>query len=85
MPNAFDKLVNKQRKFIKKLNKTVNKKSLQKCENFCKKDYMVEMDKVFKTNSKKYNIVYNPTQNDKKFMYATCKKHFVIKSAMDIQ
>jgi hypothetical protein len=76
MTNAFDKIVLRQHKFIKKLNKTVNNKSLQKCENFCKKDYMVEMDKVYTNNAKKYNIAYKPTKKDKEFMYNTCKKTF---------
>ena len=76
MPNAFDQIINKQRTFIKHLNKTVNKKSLQKCENFCKNNYMIEMNKVYRNNAKKYNVNYNPTKKDKRFMYFTCKKTF---------
>jgi hypothetical protein len=46
---------------------------------------MIEMDNVFKSNAKKYNVDYIPTQKDKQFMYSTCKKRFVIKNVMDIK
>ena len=48
----------------------MNKKTLQKCENFCKKDYMVEMDKVYRNSAKKYNSKYiPPTKKENKFRY----------------
>jgi hypothetical protein len=64
---------NKLKKNIKKLNKTSkNKPSLKKCESFCKKDYMVEMNKLFK----KYDKNYKPTKQENEFSYNTCKKTF---------
>ena len=74
----FKKIINKSKKFSKKLNKTIkNKSTLQKCEKFCKNDYIVEMKKVFKKSSKKYNILYNlPTKQEDEFAYNTCKKTF---------
>ena len=59
------------------MNKTIKNKSiLKKCEAFCKNDYMVEMNKVFKKSSEKWRVPYNPTKEDNKFMYNTCKKTF---------
>jgi hypothetical protein len=74
----FEKIVNKSKKLNKKINKTTkNKSGLKKCEQFCKNDYMVEMKKVFKKSSKKYNIPYeSPTKQQDEFAYNTCKKTF---------
>ena len=53
------KMMNKSTKFIKKLNKTIkNKPTLKKCENFCKNDYMREINKVFKKSSDKFSLPY---------------------------
>lgn len=66
-------IYNKSKSNIKKINKTMkNKETLNKCDNFCKKDYMVEMDKLFR----KYNTNYSPTKKDNEFAYNTCKKTF---------
>jgi len=72
------KIMNKSKKFSKKLTKTIkNKSTLKKCEQFCKKDYMIEMRKIFKKNSEKYNIPYkSPTKEEDEFAYNTCKKTF---------
>ena len=68
---------NKSKLFSKKLNKTIkNKSSLKKCEDFCKNDYMVEMNKVFKKSGEKWNVPYNPTKEYSDFMYNNCKKTF---------
>jgi len=74
----LQKIMNKSKKFSKKLNKTIkNSSTLQKCEDFCKNDYMVEMKKVFKKLSEKYNIPYkSPTKQENEFAYNTCKKTF---------
>jgi len=57
--------------------KTKNKSSSKKCEKFCKNDYMVEMKKVFKKSSEKYNIPYeSPTKQQDEFAYNVCKKTF---------
>jgi hypothetical protein len=59
------------------IHKSKNKTIKKKCEKFCKKDYMIEMDKVFKHNSKKYKLpVQSPTKKDKTIMYKTCKKTY---------
>jgi hypothetical protein len=72
-----EKIMNKTKKFSKKLNKTIkNTSAFKNCENFCKNDYMVERKKQGKKNSKKYNIPYNPSKEDNEFTYNTCKKTF---------
>jgi len=69
--------MSKSRKKIKRINKTTNKSTLKKCEKFCKDDYMIEMNKVFRKSSEKYNTPYiSPTKEDDKFLYNTCKKTF---------
>lgn len=74
---VLQKIMNKSKKFSKRLNKTIkNKSTLKKCEQFCKKDYMVEMNKVFKKSGEKWNVPYNPTKEYNNFMYNTCKKTF---------
>lgn len=71
-------LMKKSKKYNERLNKTIkNKKTLKKCNNFCIKDYMVEMNKVYKNTSEKYNIPYKPpTKQEEEFAYTTCKKTF---------
>jgi len=69
--------MDKSKKFIRKLNKTVNNTSLKKCENFCKKDYIPEINKSIRKNAKKYNISYKfPTKQENELAYNTCKKTF---------
>ena len=73
----LQKIMKKSNSFSKKINKTIkNKSSLKKCEDFCKNDYMVEMNKVFKKSGEKWNVPYNPTKKDNDFMYNNCKKIF---------
>ena len=76
--NALQSIMNKSRRFIQGLNKSVkNKSSLRKCERFCKKDYQVSMDNIFKASAKKYNVPYSePTKEDRMFSYHTCKKTY---------
>ena len=57
------------------MNKT-KRFSKNRCSQFCKKDYMVEMDKVYRKSAKKYKIPYHSTKQDKQFAYTTCKKTF---------
>lgn len=66
----------KKSKKIKR--KTIKNKNKNKsCEDFCKNDYMVEMKKVMKKSSEKYNIPYiSPTKEDDEFTFKTCKKNF---------
>ena len=64
-----------------KTKKIKNKKSKKNCKHFCKKDYMIEMNKVFKKNYEKNNIPYQPpTEKENKLMYKSCKKSFCNKS-----
>jgi hypothetical protein len=76
-PNAYQLLRNKTKKIVRQLNKSIkNKFHLQKCESFCKNDYLIEMDKVYKNNAKKWKVPYNPTKKDREFSYNVCKKTF---------
>ena len=63
----------------KRLNKNLKNKSTKsysKCDQFCKKDYMVEIDKVHRKTAKKYKQEYKPTRQDLNFRYDVCKKTF---------
>jgi hypothetical protein len=75
---VWKQILNKDRQFILKLNKTFkNKESLQKCEHFCKKDYTVELNKVGNNFLKKYNIpIPKQTTEDKETMYNVCKRMY---------
>ncbi len=64
------------KKIIKKIKNKTSKSSYKPCEQFCKKDYMVEMDNVYRKSAKKYNQVYKPTKEDLKSRYNVCKKTF---------
>ena len=73
----MEDLKRKEEKFIRKLNKSIkNKASLKTCENFCRNDYLVEMDKINKKYSKKFNIPYSPVQLDDRFSNNVCKKTY---------
>jgi hypothetical protein len=76
--NTLHTIMNKSRRFIDGLNKSIkNKSKLRKCERFCKKDYMVSMDDLFKASAKKYNVSYTePTKVDRMFSYHECKKTY---------
>ena len=76
--NELQKIMNRTKKFSKKLNKTIkNKSALKKCENFCKKDYLIKMNNILKNSAKKYGNPYkSPTKEDNEFAYNTCKKSF---------
>ena len=51
-------------------------KTLKRCDHFCKNDYIVEMNKVFKKNAKKYKIKYTRRPIESNFDYTDCKKVF---------
>ena len=76
--NALQKIMNRTKKFSKKLNKTIkNKSALKKCENFCKNDFLIKMNNILKNSAKKYGNPYkSPTKEDNEFAYNTCKKSF---------
>ena len=64
--------------FNTRLNKTYkNKPGFQKCDAFCKNDYVANVNRTLKKSAKRFKYPYkNPpaTQND--FMYHECKKMF---------
>ena len=72
--NAYTRYVNKA------IKQQSRKKQNKQCDQFCKKDYMIQMDSVFRKSAKKYKIPYNPTKKDKQLMYV--KKHFATQNAM---
>jgi len=55
-----------------------NKSGLGKCDNFCKNDYITEMDKINKLNMNKYfKIPYKPpSKATMDINYNSCKKKF---------
>lgn len=80
--NKVNKLFKKEIKKTKKVNqrndKTVkNKVALKKCNDFCKKDYTPEMNKVFKRAAKEYGDPYRPpTKDENEYLYQSCNKLF---------
>ena len=69
---VLEKIINKSKKNIKNISKKIkNKTTLTRCNHFCKNDYMVKMNKLFKRSSDKM-----PTKEDDEFAYNTCKKTF---------
>ena len=78
----LQKIINKSKKFSKKLNKIIkNKSTLKKCNDFCKKYYIPKMNNILKKSAKKYNHSYqSPTKEENKFAYNTCKKTFCNKN-----
>ena len=76
MKSMLQKVSDHTKKIIKQLKNKTSKSIYQPCEKFCKKDYMVEIDKIYRKSAKKYNEVYKPTQQDLKFRYNVCKKTF---------
>jgi hypothetical protein len=73
------KTIEKSRKCMKKLNKSVkNKTGFKKCEQFCKNDYVVEMKRIEKKIAKQYDLPYFNTKEKEldKNMYNDCKKTF---------
>jgi len=67
-------------KKIKKKSKNTtmkNKSGLKKCENFCKNDYALEMEKVSGEFYKKHlKTQYNPSKVTREINYNACKKKF---------
>lgn len=78
LKKIYKQILNKDRQFVSNLNKTIkNKESLHKCERFCKKDYIVEMNKVENKYNKQYNMpITTPTKENTESMYNLCKKMY---------
>ena len=69
--------MNAYTRYINKVNRQQSRKKKNKqCDQFCKKDYMVQMDSIFRKKSKKYKLPYNPTKKDKQFAFNVCRKTF---------
>jgi hypothetical protein len=64
--------------FNTRLNKTYkNKPGFQKCDAFCKKDYVVNVNRTLKKSAKRFKLPYkNPTATQNDFTYHGCKKMF---------
>ena len=76
-PNLGNSLFAKSKKLHKRLKKTSkNKKAFKSCEQFCKNEYTAKLDKVYKKNSKKFNIPYNPSKQDLEFRNYMCTKNY---------
>ncbi len=58
--------------------KTVkNKSKLKSCKDFCKRDHVVEMNRVVKQMSEQYKIPYAPpTKEADEYAYQTCIKTY---------
>jgi len=65
-----------KKRSLNKKSKTLKKKNTSSCDNFCKNDYSPEIEKQFKKIAKENNIPYNPTKEDKKFRFDSCKQNF---------
>jgi hypothetical protein len=64
-----------------KNNTTKNNTNLKTCDNFCKNDYLPEMQKVYKKSAEKYNNLYKPpTKEEEEFNFNTCTKIFCNKN-----
>jgi hypothetical protein len=70
------KRVSKQ--FDKRLNKTYkNKHEFKKCDLFCRKNYVKNINQVVKKNALRLNVPYkNPTKSDNDLSYHGCKKMY---------
>jgi hypothetical protein len=64
------------KKITKQIKNKTSKSNYKPCEQFCKKDYMVEIDKVYRKSAKKWKQPYKSTKEDLKFRYDVCKKTF---------
>ena len=75
--DALKKIHRETELLIQKLKKT-NKRNpdYPKCEQFCKNDYLVETNKIFKQSAKKYKIPYTPSKQEDHFLNNVCKKTF---------
>jgi len=73
------KILQRIHNHTKKINKNLKNKSTKfysKCDQFCKNDYMVEIDKVYRKSAKKWKQEYKPSKSDLVFRYNVCKKTF---------
>ena len=72
----FDKLLQKDKQRDIALNKTITPNDLKKCTQFCKKDYIPNVNKT-------YNKMFNTTSPSKQLnqsMFYSCKKDYCNKT-----
>jgi len=53
--------------------KTLKKSNKKSCDEFCKNEYVLEIDKQ---NREILGSAYNPTESDRDLRISTCKKNF---------
>jgi hypothetical protein len=69
------KQLKKTKKCMKDLNKTIkNTAAVKRCSNFCKNDYVAELNRMEKESLKKYNI--KPTKESNRQKFKSCKRIF---------
>jgi len=67
---------NKTKTLKSKKNKTL-KNTNNNCDNFCKNDYLIQINNMIKKSSKKFNIPYQPpSKKEKQYSLKVCKKTF---------
>lgn len=69
------KQIDKTRKCIKEWNKSIKKTpSLKRCHDFCKNDYVKELNRVEREELRNYNPSYKPTKESNLKKYKGCKR-----------
>ena len=70
--SLFNKLLKRDKKFDRALNKTLKYSDRQKCTKFCKQDYIPNVNKT-------YDKMFGTTKNSNKLnqsMFFSCKKDY---------
>jgi hypothetical protein len=67
-------------KMMKNINHSIDKENIQKCEDFCKKDFIEYTDRKFRNMMKKYKLsmkTNSKQEKDKQYLkFIQCKKTF---------
>ena len=60
-----------------KVKASTRNKTYKKCDAFCKKDYVVNVNRTLKKSAKRFKHPYKtPTTKENDFTYHSCKKMF---------
>jgi hypothetical protein len=69
--------IKKSKKCLRGWNKTLKKTApLKRCHDFCKNDYLVELNRVEKEDLQTFNPSYKPTKEANLQKYKSCKRIF---------